>query len=105
MFGQNPNETTKQIVEQLEAHGLSFGKKYRDPSSGFEGDIQTFMFYKHGCMRVFLRGVNKTTGEPAEFAFDAPELVEVVTEKPVPAGKRTGGPHDLKMSDGRSVAR
>lgn len=105
MFGDGKNETAEQIIEQLKAHGIEFGKKYRDPSSGFEGDVQTFMFYKHGCMRVFLRGTNKTTGEPAEFAFDAPELIEIETEKPVPKSRRTGGPHDLKVDDGRSVAR
>ncbi len=105
MFGNDSSETFDQILEQLKAHGIEFGKKYRDPSSGFEGDVQTFCFYKHGCMRVWLRGVNKTTGEPAEFSFDAPELVEVETEKPVPAGKRTGGPHGLKTSSGRSDVR
>lgn len=90
------NQTNKQIVEQLDAHGIEFGERYRDPSSGFEGDVQAMYFYKHGCLRVCLRGVNKTTGEPAEFTFDAPELVAVETAKPVPAGPRTGGPHGLQ---------
>lgn len=93
-----PASTRKQIVAQLKDHGIAFGRRYRDPSSGFEGDVQALYFFKHGCMRVQLRGVNRTTGEPAEFVFDAPELVEVATSKPVPAGARTGGPHDLKMN-------
>lgn len=87
--------TTKAIVEQLNDHGIEFGKRYRDPSSKFEGEVAALYFFKHGCLRVALRGTNKTTGEPAEFSFDAPELVEVETAKPVPAGTRTGGPHDL----------
>ena len=89
--------TKEQTNEQLDAHGIEFGERYRDPSSGFEGDVQALYFYKHGCMRVCLRGVNNSTGEPAEFAFDAPELVKVETQQPVPAGPRTGGPHDLKV--------
>lgn len=89
------SETRKQIVEQIDAHGIEFGEKLRDPASGFEGEVQSMHFYKHGCLRICLRGVNKTTGEPAEFMFDAPELVAVKTETPVPAGPRTGGPHGL----------
>lgn len=87
--------TAKQVADQMSEHGIEFGRKYRDPASGFEGEVQALYFFKHGCLRVSLRGVNRTTGEPAEFTFDAPELVEVETEKPVPAGRRTGGPHDL----------
>lgn len=90
------SQSTKQILEQMEAHGIEFGKRYRDPASDFEGEVTALYFYKHGCMRVALRGRNATTGEPAEFTFDAPELVEVATEKPVPSSRRTGGPHDLK---------
>ncbi len=89
------NETSKQIIDQLDAHKIEFGKTYKDPASGFEGSVQAMFFYKHGCLRVGLRGVNKTTGEPAEFTFDAPELVEVKTGAAVPKGPRTGGPHDL----------
>lgn len=95
MAKKNTSTTMTQIAEQLEAHGVEFGKRYRDPSSGFEGDLQSMYFYKHGCLRVELRGVNKTTGEPASFVFDAPELVAVETEAPVPPSRRTGGPHGL----------
>lgn len=93
---RNRSTTTRdQILEQLDIHGIEFGKKYRDPASGFEGEVQSMYFFKHGCLRVELRGTNRTTGEPASFAFDAPDLVKVETAEPVPAGKRTGGPHDL----------
>lgn len=90
--------TADQIAEQLEAHRIEFGKTYRDPASGFEGVATALYFFKHGCLRIGLRGQNRTTGEPAEFTFDAPELVEVLpdrNEQPVPAGTRKGGPHDL----------
>jgi len=89
------NKTTEQIVEQLDDHGIEFGSKYRDPASGFVGEVQSMYFYKHGCLRIELRGRNRTTGEPAAFVFDAPELVAVETAQQVPAGKRKGGPHDL----------
>ena len=88
-------QTRKQIDEQLDAHRIEFGEKYRDPASGFEGYVKAMHFYEHGCLRVSLRGVNTQSGEPAEFSFDAPELVAVKTEKAVPAGPRTGGPHGL----------
>lgn len=87
--------TARQIAEQMAEHEIEFGIRYRDPASGFEGEPTALYFFKHGCLRVALRGVNKTTGEPAEFTFDAPELVEVETMKAVPAGIRSGGPHDL----------
>jgi hypothetical protein len=87
--------TAQQVSEQMDEHGIEFGIRYRDPASGFEGEPTALYFFKHGCLRVALRGVNKTTGEPAEFTFDAPELVAVETKQPVPAGTRTGGPHDL----------
>lgn len=90
------NATTSAIIEQLDTHGIEFGKQYRDPASQFQGFVKGLHFYEHGCLRVSLRGINKTTGEPAEFTFDAPELVAVETEKAVPASRRTGGPHDLK---------
>ena len=89
--------TRTQINEQIDAHGIEFGKRYRDPASSFEGEVQALYFYKHGCLRVELRGQNKTTGEPASFVFDAPELVSVETEQPVPPSRRTGGPHDLAV--------
>lgn len=95
-------DTQTQVAEQMADHGIEFGRRYRDPASGFVGEVQALYFFKHGCLRVALRGVNRTTGEPAEFTFDAPELVEVETEKPVPPSKRTGGPHDLTMSTRRS---
>lgn len=89
------SDSEKMIAEQLAAHGIEFGKRYRDPASGFEGECKAMFFYEHGCMRVSLRGLNKTSGEPAEFSFDAPELVAVDTQRPVPPSTRTGGPHDL----------
>lgn len=95
MRKQSNQATIDQVVEQLVAHGIEFAGKYRDPASGFEGEVQSLYFFKHGCLRVELRGTNKTTGEPASFAFDAPDLVKVETGEAVPRGSRTGGPHDL----------
>ncbi|HUW00818.1 MAG TPA: hypothetical protein VMW08_00565 [Acidimicrobiales bacterium] len=89
------SETAAQINDQMDEHGIEWGVRYRDPASGFEGEPTGLYFFKHGCLRVALRGVNRTTGEPAEFTFDAPELVAVETAEPVPAGSRNGGPHDL----------
>lgn len=89
------NPTTSAVIEQLDIHDIQFGKQYRDPASQFQGFVKGLHFYEHGCLRVSLRGINKTTGEPAEFSFDAPELVAVETEKAVPASPRTGGPHGL----------
>jgi hypothetical protein len=97
------NDTTRQLVEQMDAHRIEFGKKYRDPASGFVGEVQALYFYKHGCLRVSLRGQHKTSGEPAEFTFDAPELVAVDTGVQVPAGKRSGGPHDLASPAGPTL--
>lgn len=88
-------KTHQMLSEQLEAHGIEFGESYRDPASGFEGVVKALHFYEHGCLRVSLRGMNKTTGEPAEFSFDAPELEKVATGETVPKGRRTGGPHGL----------
>lgn len=87
----------------MREHGIEFGVKYRDPSSGFEGYAEQIYFFKHGCTRVCLRGMNRTTGEPAEFSFDAPELVRVDTETKVPAGTRTGGPHDIRKTATRAT--
>lgn len=98
MAKREQSVTTTQIAEQLQEHQIEFGVAYVDPASGFEGEVQALYFFKHGCMRVLLRGSSKTTGEPAEFTFDAPELVKVETKEPVPAGKRNGGPHELKMN-------
>lgn len=94
-------DTLKSVTSQLEDHGIEFGERLRDPASGFEGVVKAMHFYEHGCLRVSLRGVNNTTGEPAEFSFDAPEpekITEVVggtTSAPVPPSDRTGGPHGL----------
>lgn len=89
------SKSAAQIAEQMEAHGVEFGEPYRDPASGFVGEVQSLYFFKHGCMRIELRGRNNTTGEPASYVFDAPDLVKVETAEPVPAGRRTGGPHDM----------
>lgn len=89
------NETQKMIEPQLVEYGIEFGAQYRDSASKFEGTAISIHFYQHGCMRVTLRGASKTTGEPLECAFDAPELVAVATESPVPKGTTRGGPHGL----------
>ena len=87
--------TQDAVESHLAEYGIEFGEKYRDPSSNFEGTATALYFYRHGCLRVGLRGMNKTTGEPAEFTFDAPELIKVATEEPVPVGTRRGGPHGM----------
>lgn len=89
------NETTKLAIEQLRQHGIEFGKRYRDKASRFEGTATAIYFYEHACVRVNLRGTNKSTGAAIEFTFDAPELEVADDGIPVPAGTRTGGPHDL----------
>lgn len=87
--------TAEGIAAQLAAHGVEFGKRYVDPASGFTGEVSALYFYKHGCLRVSLRGRNLSTGEPAEFTFDAPDLVDEETSLPVAPSPRTGGPHGL----------
>lgn len=90
-------DSMKMITEQLIAHNIEFGERYKDRASGFEGQVTAIYFFEHGCMRVALRGTNHSTGEPAEAVFDAPELISVATAAPVPASSRKGGPHDLHM--------
>ena len=89
------NETQKMVEAQLAEYGIEFGARYRDSASLFEGTVTSVHFYQHGCMRVTLRGASKTTGEPLDCSFDAPELVSVATEVPVPKGTTRGGPHGL----------
>jgi len=47
-------DTYKQVAEQIDAHGIEFGKRYCDPASEFEGEVTALYFFKHGCMRVSL---------------------------------------------------
>jgi hypothetical protein len=89
------NPTTKLIHEQLAEYGIEFGERYRDPASEFEGVVVAFYFFEHGCLRVNLRGQNNSTGGALEMTFDAPELVRVADDKPVPKGSTKGGPHGL----------
>jgi len=83
------------VAEQITAHGIEFGDRMRDEASGFEGHVCALYLYEHGCMRVQLRGANKTTGEPVDATFDAPELEHATTGEPVARSRRTGGPHGL----------
>lgn len=72
---------------------IDLGKKYRDSATGFEGTASAVYFFKHGCERVALKGLNNQ-GDLVEFTFDAPEL-EDLSGKPVKLLEpRTGGPHD-----------
>lgn len=74
---------------------IVLGEKYRDTSSGFEGNAESVHFYRHGCERVSLRGLN-AQGDVVSFSFDAPELEQVKTGRKVKLLERkTGGPHDI----------
>jgi hypothetical protein len=86
--------TAKSVSKQMDDHSIEFGEKYRDSHSGFEGVAIALYFFEHGCMRVNLRGMNGD-GDIKEYAFDAPELERADTDEKVPAGARSGGPHDL----------
>lgn len=94
------NASVASIIAQAREHGIEFGERYVDPHSGFEGVATSVYFFEHACVRVQLRGTNKSTGAPVECSFDAPELVRVKTEEKVPA-TRSGGPHDVT---GRTVS-
>jgi hypothetical protein len=95
MHTSTSNDTVAAITDQVKAHGIEFGKRYRDKASGFEGVCVSLYYFEHGCCRACLRGASKTTGEPVEATFDAPDLLAVDTEQAVPKGPRTGGPHGL----------
>lgn len=87
--------TALDVAEQITVHGIEFGDRMRDKASGFEGLVTALYLYQHGCMRVQLRGASRTTGEPIDATFDAPELEHVATGQPVARSRRTGGPHGL----------
>lgn len=87
--------TIAAVTAQLVEHGVELGKRYKDKASGFEGTATALYFFEHGCLRINLRGSSKTTGEPVDASFDAPDLIDGESEKAVPASPtRTGGPHD-----------
>jgi len=89
------NPTTKLITDQMAEYGIEFGERYRDGASKFEGVVVAFYFYEHGCLRVNLRGRDFSTGGALEQSFDAPELVRVTDDVPVPKGTTKGGPRGL----------
>lgn len=91
------------ITTQADEYGIEFGHRYRDRASGFEGSAVALYFFEHGCLRVNLRGASKTTGEPIDATFDAPELVAVATETAVPKGSTKGGPHDLASAPRQGI--
>lgn len=68
---------------------VKFGKKYRDPISGFEGVATARFDYLHGCTRWQLSGQIK--GKPVDFIFDEPQL-EPVKGKKIKGTSDTGGP-------------
>lgn len=87
--------------------GLSLGKTYRDPITGFEGVAVAVTYWLHGCARVGLESgyTNKDTGQIHSVTewFDcdrvsAHEVVEGtdVTDDAVPTKSKrfTGGPLD-----------
>lgn len=74
---------------------IELGKKYRDSATGFEGTASAVYFFKHGCERVALKGLNNQ-GDLVEFVFDAPELEHQSGEAVKLLEAKTGGPHDRK---------
>lgn len=71
---------------------IKLGERYRDSITGFEGIAISIHTYIHGCTRVALQTLKD--GDIKDFAFDAPALVEIKTEKTV-TSKRTGGPRPI----------
>lgn len=68
---------------------IKLGQRYRDATTGFEGAAVARHEYQHGCTRITLHNINDN-GDLKEYAFDAPGLVEVETNKAV-TSDRTGG--------------
>jgi len=69
------------------------GVDYRDEITGFEGRSTGLYLFIHGCTRVVLSGKSvdaEGNVEPVEYVFDAPQLIEVGTEKPVTTEKPGG---------------
>lgn len=107
------SKTERMIAEQMKAHGIEFGERYRDTASNFEGNAVAITFFEHACVRIMLRGTNMMTNEPGEFTFDAPDLVKVIKAtpnarertEPVPPGPKTGGPHGIGMGTPRGSIR
>lgn len=69
---------------------LKLGEKYRDNTTGLEGTLISIHFYEHACERGTLRYVDNDKNVQ-EVSFDAPELVEVKTNR-LAAVDRPGGP-------------
>lgn len=76
------------------------GKRYRDPISGFEGVATGRYEFLHGCVRWQLAGQIK--GEPKDFVFDEPQLVEVADEVTYETTRGKGGPVPLAPRTGLS---
>ena len=68
---------------------VRLGERYRDAQTGITGTATAVTFHQHGCERVGIETV--IDGKIEEYAFDAPRLVHVETERPVTA-VRVGGP-------------
>ena len=100
---------------RMKGTGITLGKTYRDPVSGFIGIATSVTYWLHGCARVELEtgGIDKDTGaiKPVSVYFDsdrvknhevkgAPDLTgEAVMTKSAPI---TGGAMD-SFDPGRSV--
>ena len=71
------------------ASDIVLGEKYRDEQTGIEGIATSVSFYQHACERVVLELV--VEGKIEEFAFDAPRLTHVETNRKA-TSEKTGGP-------------
>lgn len=74
---------------------IELGERCRDTATGFEGTATALtFFFRHGCERVTLRGINKG-GEVLDYSFDAAEVALAKTGEAVKlVEKKTGGPHN-----------
>ena len=77
-------------MKQTYKSDLKLGEKYRDNTTNIEGTLISIHFYEHACERGTLRYVDGDRNVQ-EVSFDAPELVEVKTQR-VATTTRPGGP-------------
>ncbi|KKM75899.1 hypothetical protein LCGC14_1385590 [marine sediment metagenome] len=95
--------------------GITLGKTYRDPVTGFQGIALAITYWLHGCARVMLecgvvsRDTGAVTASQEWFDTDRVKNYEVVEAPdltadaiPTKSASVTGGPMD-QVDPGRSV--
>lgn len=76
------------------------GERYRDEQTGIEGIATAISFYQYGCERVNIEVVSHDAKEIKDYGFDAPRLIRVRDEVPIPPSTRTGGPQPMVSRPG-----